>query len=99
MKLDSPTQGVAARRRLRPVLVWSGVTLLAALALALAMVVASLALQLGSDPGPAPTAPPPAPPCSSGRQRPPEGGVSCRSAQSTDEPTSNRDARRPPTQG
>jgi hypothetical protein len=62
MQLDSPTQSVAARRRLRPVLVWSGLTLLAALALVLAMVVASLALQLGSDPGPAPTAPPPSAP-------------------------------------
>jgi hypothetical protein len=62
MQLDPPTPGVAARRRLRPVLVWSGLTLLAVLALVLAMVVASLALQLGSDPGPAPTAPPPSAP-------------------------------------
>jgi hypothetical protein len=40
------------------VLVWSGLTLLAALAMALAMVIASLALELGSGPAsPPPTSP------------------------------------------
>ena len=48
MPFDSPTQEDDARRRLRTVLVWGGVTLLAAVALALAMVIASLALELGS---------------------------------------------------
>jgi hypothetical protein len=45
------------RRRLRGLLVWSGLTLLAALAMALAMVIASLALELGSQPAPPPTSP------------------------------------------
>jgi hypothetical protein len=57
MQLDPPAYGDHAYRRLRPVLVWSGLTLLAAVALALAMVVASLALELRSEP-----APPPKPP-------------------------------------
>jgi hypothetical protein len=48
MQLDPPASGGGARRRFRRVLVWSGLTLLAALALALAMVIASLALELGS---------------------------------------------------
>jgi hypothetical protein len=48
---------VVTRRRLRGLLVWSGLTLLAALALALAMVIASLALELGSGPAPPPTSP------------------------------------------
>jgi hypothetical protein len=47
------------RRRLRKLLIWSGLTLLAAVALALAMVVASLALEVRSEPAPAP---PPRPP-------------------------------------
>jgi hypothetical protein len=57
MQLDPPVQGGDARRRLRAVLVWGGVKLLAAVALALAMVIASLALQLGSEPVPPPTSP------------------------------------------
>jgi hypothetical protein len=57
MQLDPPTQEGEVRRRLRGLLVWSGLTLLAALALALAMVIASLALELGSEPAPAPTLP------------------------------------------
>jgi hypothetical protein len=48
MPFDPPTQEDDARRRLRGLLVWSGVTLLAALALALALVIASLVLELGS---------------------------------------------------
>lgn len=48
MQLDPPASSGEARRRLRRVLVWSGLTLLAALALALAMVIASLTLELGS---------------------------------------------------
>ena len=55
MQLNPPAQGGPARRRVRGALVWSGLTLLAALALA--MVIASLALELGSQP--APTPPPP----------------------------------------
>ena len=54
MQLDPPAPG-DARRRSRRVLLWSGLTLLAALALALAMVIASLALELGSDQAPPPT--------------------------------------------
>jgi hypothetical protein len=57
MQLDPPTQEGEVRRRLRGLLVWSGLTLLAALALALAMVIASLALELGSQPAPPPTSP------------------------------------------
>src|ERR671912_301864 len=52
MQLDPPAQEGNARRRLRGLLVWSGLTLLAAVALALAMVIASLALELGSGPPP-----------------------------------------------
>jgi hypothetical protein len=48
MPFDPPTQEDDARRRLRTVLVWGGVTLLAAVALALALVIASLALELGT---------------------------------------------------
>jgi hypothetical protein len=55
MQLDPPAQAGDARRRLRGLLVWCGLTLLAAVALALAMVIASLALQLGSGPAPSPT--------------------------------------------
>ena len=55
MQLDPPTQEGEVRRRLRGLLVWSGLTLLAALALALA--IASLALELGSEPAPVPTLP------------------------------------------
>jgi hypothetical protein len=57
MQLDPPAQEGQVRRRLRRLLVWSGLTLLAALALALAMVIASLALELGSQPAPRPTSP------------------------------------------
>ena len=56
MQLDPPAEG-DARRRLCGLLVWSGLTLLAAVALALAMVIASLALDLGSEPAPPPTPP------------------------------------------
>jgi hypothetical protein len=56
MQLDPPAQG-EVRRRLRGLLVWGGLTLLAAVALALAMVIASLALELGSEPAPPPTPP------------------------------------------
>jgi hypothetical protein len=48
MQPGPPTQKGNARRRLRTVLVWGGVVLLAAVALALALVIASLALELGS---------------------------------------------------
>jgi hypothetical protein len=54
MQLDPPVREGEVRRRLRGLLVWCGLTLLAAVALALAMVIASLALELGSE-----TAPPP----------------------------------------
>jgi hypothetical protein len=57
MQLDPPAQGGDTRRRLGGLLVWSGLTLLAAVALALAMVIASLALDLGSEPAPPPTSP------------------------------------------
>ncbi len=57
MQLDPPAQGGDARRRLHGLLVWSGLTLLAALALTLALVIASLALELGSGPAPPPTSP------------------------------------------
>jgi hypothetical protein len=59
MQLDSFSEGSAPRRRLRPALVWSGLVVLATVAVALAIVVASLALELGSDPTP-PTSTPPA---------------------------------------
>jgi hypothetical protein len=52
MLLNPPAQEGEMRRRLRGLLVWSGLTLLAALALAL--VIASLALELGSGPAPPP---------------------------------------------
>jgi hypothetical protein len=48
MPFEPPTQQDDARHRLRGLLVWSGLTLLAAVALALALVIASLALELGS---------------------------------------------------
>jgi hypothetical protein len=57
MQLDPPAQEGEVRRRLRGLLVWSALTLLAAVALALAMVIASLALELGSQPAPPPTSP------------------------------------------
>jgi hypothetical protein len=57
MPFYPPAQDGGARRRLRGLLVWGGLTLLAAVALALAMVIASLALELRSEP-----APPPKPP-------------------------------------
>ena len=59
MQLDSFSEGIAPRRRLRPALVWGGLVVLATVAVALAIVVASLALELGSDPTP-PTSTPPA---------------------------------------
>ena len=62
MQLDPPAQDRLARRRLRGALVWSGLTLLAALAIALALVIASLALELGSEPASPPTAPMPVSP-------------------------------------
>ena len=55
MQLDSPAPAGEAGRRLRGMLIWGGVTLLAALALAL--VIASPALELGSEPAPPPTSP------------------------------------------
>jgi hypothetical protein len=57
VQLDPPAQDRQTHRRLRGVLVWSGLTLLAALAIALALVIATLALELGSEPAPPPTAP------------------------------------------
>jgi hypothetical protein len=54
MQLDPPAQDRPARHRLRAVLVWSGLTVLAALAIALALVIATLALELGHDPAPPP---------------------------------------------
>ena len=56
MQFDPPTQGDARPGLPRP-LVWSGLTLLAAVALALAIVIASLALELGSESAPPPTSP------------------------------------------
>jgi hypothetical protein len=57
MQLHPPVQDRLARRRLRGLLIWSGLALLAVVALALAMVIASLALELGSEPAPLPTPP------------------------------------------
>ena len=58
MQLDSFTDNGGPRRRPRPVLVWGGLALLAAVALALAIVIAGLASQLGSaDPAPRTSAP------------------------------------------
>jgi hypothetical protein len=54
MPLESPAQDHPVHRRPRPVLVWSGLTLLAALAIALALLIATLALDLGTDPDPSP---------------------------------------------
>jgi len=48
MHPDPPAPGGDASRRLRRLLVWSGLTLLVAMTLALAIVIASLALELGS---------------------------------------------------
>ena len=55
--LDPPAQERLPRPRLHGLLVWSGLTLLAAVAIALAIVIATLALQLGSEPAPPPTPP------------------------------------------
>jgi hypothetical protein len=52
MQLDPPAYG-DARLRVRA-LVWSGLILLAVLALALTLVIANLALELGSEPPPPP---------------------------------------------
>ena len=57
MQLDPPAQDRQARHRLRAALVWSGLTLLAALAIALTLVVATLTQELRSEPAPPPTAP------------------------------------------
>jgi hypothetical protein len=57
MQLDRPAQDGQRRRRFRELLIWSSLTLLAALALALAMVIASLALELGPESAPSPTSP------------------------------------------
>jgi hypothetical protein len=57
MQLDPPAQDRPARHRLRGALVWSGLTLLAALAIALALVIATLAQELRSEPAPPPTTP------------------------------------------
>ena len=62
MQLDPPAQDRQARHRLRAVLVWSGLTLLVALATALALVIATLAQELGSEPAPPPTTPMPVSP-------------------------------------
>ena len=55
MHLDPLAQEGDVRRRLRGLLVWSGLTLLAAVALA--MVIASPAPELDSEPAPPPTSP------------------------------------------
>jgi hypothetical protein len=62
MQLDPPAHDRQARHRLRAVLAWSGLTLLAALAIALALIIATLALELGSEPPPPPTTPMPVSP-------------------------------------
>jgi hypothetical protein len=63
MQLDPPANRGQARRRRRAVLAWSGLTLLAALAIALTLVIATLAQELGTDPAPPPpTAPMPVSP-------------------------------------
>jgi hypothetical protein len=56
MQLDWPAHG-GPSRQLGGLLVWSALTLLAAIALALAMVVASPAEEPRSQPTPPPTAP------------------------------------------
>jgi hypothetical protein len=57
MPLELPAQDHPVHRRLRPALVWSGLTVLAALAIALALIIATLALEFGTDPTPPPTSP------------------------------------------
>jgi hypothetical protein len=57
MPLEPPVQGHSLHHRLRPLLVWSGLTLLAAFAIALALLIATLALELGTDPPPSPSPP------------------------------------------
>jgi hypothetical protein len=57
MQLDPPAQDRQARHRLRAVLVWSGLTLLAALAIALTLVIVALTQELRSEPAPPPTTP------------------------------------------
>jgi hypothetical protein len=69
MQLDPPAQDGDTRRRFHTVLIWSGLTLLAAVALALAMVIVSLALELGSEPVP-PTSPIQLSPPGGGHPRP-----------------------------
>jgi hypothetical protein len=56
MELDPPVHG-GASRRLRGLLVWSALVLLAAIALVLVMLVAGLAVEPRSQPVPAPTPP------------------------------------------
>jgi hypothetical protein len=67
VQLDPPAQDRPARHRLRGALVWSGLTLLAALAIALTLVIATLTQELRSEPAP----PPPTAPIQSS---PPGGG-------------------------
>jgi hypothetical protein len=69
MRLDPPAQEVIGRR-FRGVLIWSALTLLAAVALALAMVLAGLALEPRSEPTPPPRPPTELPP-PAGHQSPP----------------------------
>ena len=57
MQLDPPAQDRPARHRLRGALVWSGLTLLTALAIALTLVIATLTQELRSEPAPPPTTP------------------------------------------
>ena len=57
MQLDPPAQDRPARHRLRAALVWSGLTLLATLAIALTLVIATLTQELRSEPAPPPTTP------------------------------------------
>jgi hypothetical protein len=57
VQLDPPAQDRPARHRLRGALVWSGLTLLAALAIALTLVIATLTQELRSEPAPPPTTP------------------------------------------
>ena len=57
VQLDPPAQDRPSHRRLQLVLVWSGLTLLAALAIALTLVIATLTQELRSEPAPPPTTP------------------------------------------
>jgi hypothetical protein len=57
MQRNPPAQDRQARHRLRGALVWSGLTVLAALAIALTLVIATLTQELRSEPAPPPTTP------------------------------------------